>query len=92
MKRSIVINNSNDNKKTNECYKQQRKRSFEHSDFMMKLKKRRHLSPQHDNHIISSSTKIKAKQRSSLNNLTVRTKNHSQTSRVSLNYLSILIY
>ncbi|CAF1346959.1 unnamed protein product [Rotaria sordida] len=83
MKRSIVINNSNDNKKINEYHKQQRKRSLEDSNLMMKLKKRRHLSPQYDNNITSSSMKIKTKQRSSLNNLTVRTKNTSQTSRKS---------
>ncbi len=86
MKRSTVINNSNDSNQRNENNKQQRKHSLEDSGCMTKLKKRRHLSP---NHTHSLTGKRKSKKRSSLNHSTVRTKNTSQRSRVSLFFIII---
>ncbi len=88
MKRSLVINNSNDDNQISNSTKQQRKRPLEDNGPMTKLKKRRHLSPKHNNHIKSSLTVTRtSKKRSSLNNSASGTKNNSHTSRVSLNYL-----
>lgn len=89
MRRSIVIHSSNNNNhhQTIDSNRQQRKRPLEDNGVITKSKKRRHLSPQHENHTKSSpNVKRKSKTRSSLNDSTTGKKNNSHISRVSLNF------
>ncbi|CAF1039834.1 unnamed protein product [Adineta ricciae] len=84
MKRSIIINNSNEKNQINDNPKRVRKRSLEDNGCMKKSKKRRHISPQHENHLkISLSPKKTSKKRSLINNTFLSTKNNSHTTRKS---------
>ncbi|UJR15222.1 hypothetical protein I4U23_002181 [Adineta vaga] len=84
MKRSIIINNSHEKNHINDNQKQQRKRSLEDNGYMSKSKKRRHISPQHENHTKVSSSLKKSPKKLSINQDSIlSTKNNGHKSRKS---------